>query len=107
MDKITFVIENYGDPSVGIWGFTATVTLDDPIGYDEDDIEAMRKMFADHYDVPVCQVFTKEEYDIMREEMEKMEREMEKISLEAARAEKELIEHMKNCPGCPECSLNI
>lgn len=72
MNKITFIIENHGDPSVGIWGFTAKVSLDDPFGYDAEDILEMKKMFADHYDVPVDNVLTEEEYKIHLEEMLKM-----------------------------------
>lgn len=104
MDKITFIIESHGDPSVGIWGFKAKVSLDDPIGYDDEDIMEMRKMFADHYDVPVTQVYTEKEYNIFMEEMRKLEDEMEKAQMDAYEAEKKLIEHMKNCSGCPECS---
>lgn len=102
-DKVTFIIENHGDPSVGIAGFTARVTLDDPIGYDKEDIQFMKQMFSDHYDVPVTQVLTEEEWKIHIEEMQKMEAEMERVAEEAARAERELFKHMETCDGCPEC----
>ncbi len=65
-DKVIFYIENYGDPSVGISGFRAKVTLRDPIGYDEEDIQFMKGMFADHYDVPVTQVYTEKEWNLRR-----------------------------------------
>ena len=62
MDKIVFIIENHGDPSVGIASFTAKVTLDDPIGYDDEDIQQIRKMLADHYDTPFTNVYTEDEW---------------------------------------------
>jgi len=63
MDKIVFIIENHGDPSVGIASFTARVTLDDPIGYDDEDIQQIRRMLADHYDTPVINVYTEAEWN--------------------------------------------
>ena len=102
-DKIIFHIENYGDPSVGISGFKAMVTLNDPIGYDEEDIQFMKGMFADHYDVPIKQVHTDAEWQIILEKHREMDRQLEIAHLEARKAEMELFKHMETCDGCPEC----
>ena len=104
-DKKVFYIDYHGDPSVGIFPMVARVTFEDPIIYCEDGIMEIRKMLADHYDVPVEQVYTEEEWNAYQEAMSKLDKEMEQWAKESEEAERDLIEHMKNCSGCPECCL--
>lgn len=102
MGKIVFIIDDPGDPSVGIAAYTARVTLDDGFGYDEDDIIAIKKMLSEHYDVNVSQILTETEWN----DFLKAEHEMYKqMSEERKEGEKLLIEHYEHCSGCAACEF--
>jgi len=99
-NKVVFIVESHGDPSVGISGFTARVTIDDSLGYDKEDIKAMKKMIANHYDEPVANVYTEAEWKAFL----KAEREMYKqMSEEQKEGEKLMAEHYEHCSGCAAC----
>jgi len=99
-NKVVFIVEDHGDPSVGISGFTARVTVDDLLGYDEDDIQNMKKMISDHYDVPVANVYLEAEWNALL----KLEHEMYKqMAEEQKEGEKLMAEHYEHCSGCAAC----
>jgi len=77
-EKKIFYIQDYGDPSVGIFGGISKITFDDYFTYDEDEILRIKEMLSDHYDVPVAQVYTQKEWNLMLEEERKMAERMER-----------------------------
>lgn len=99
-DKLVFIVNDAGDPSVGISAYTARVTLDDGFGYDEDDILAIKKMLAGHYDVNVSHVLTETEWNAALEAEHEMYKQMAE---EQKEGEKLLMEHYDHCSGCAAC----
>lgn len=74
---LSYLVEDYGDPDVGLFGttFTATVTLDGEL--DDDSIELvndnMKVMLAELYDNGTkLQVFTQKEIEEREKEYEEM-----------------------------------
>ena len=70
--KLEFVVEDRGDPSVGIFGYVETVTVEfssREASFTEDgrkDIEdTLKKTFFEMYDVLDGKVYTAAEYDAM------------------------------------------
>ena len=88
--KKVFYIQDYGDPSVGIFGGISRVTFDDYFIPDQQDRDYVKKMLADYYDVPVAQVYTQKEWNLMLEEERKMAERMEKEWREDHPEEEEL-----------------
>jgi hypothetical protein len=103
-EKKVFFIDYHGDPSVGIFPMVAKVTFEDPIIYCfRIRIMDIRKMLANHYDVPVEQVYTEVEWNALQDD--ELDKEMEQWAKASEEDEKALIEHMEKCSGCPECVL--
>lgn len=74
---LSYLVEDYGDPDVGLFGttFTATVTLDEEL--DEDTIahinDKMKTLLAEVYDSgSKLQVFTQKELEEREKEYEEM-----------------------------------
>ncbi len=79
-----FHIYNSGDPSVGIWPFEATITIEEPTRnsiLNIDEIEQIKDFFYEFYDIPKNRlncghVLINEEFIKMQDSERKFEAEM-------------------------------
>ncbi len=101
--KVVFIVESHGDPSVGISGYTAKVTIDDSLGYDEEDIQAMKKMISDHYDEPVANVYTQAEWNAFLKAEHEMYKQMAEEQKNADEDQRLSANHIEHCSGCALC----
>ena len=80
MSKLKFHIHSPGDRSVGLWPLNATVTIEDNVIWDKDDVQEFKKFYADMYDTRVDNVLTEREF-ILRE-IKAEEQEIQMLQME-------------------------
>jgi len=72
MNKV-FIVEDKGEPEVGIWGVDARITIEDNINEkdDENQINLIKDCLAEYYDVDKKSIWTEKEFEYVCNEMDK------------------------------------
>lgn len=80
MSKLKFHIHSPGDSSIGLWPLNATVTIEDNVIWDKNDVQEFKKFYAEMYDATLADVLTEREF-LMRE-IKAEEQEIQMLQIE-------------------------